>query len=94
MCSTRSSSAIAAGVVWKSISDVVALGHLADLESKLALAPAIDGIHHAPVSGDDALDLVQDGRAGLLVERGVEQKQQFVSLHCSHLPWANTAPGL
>ena len=45
-------------------------------------------IHHAPVSGDHALGFVQDGRTGLVVERGVEQKQQFVSLHFV------TSPGL
>ena len=60
---------------------VVTLGEVVDLKGELALAPVLDVVDGATVLGDSDLDALHSTRAGLLVRRGVDEKQQFISLH-------------
>ena len=56
------------------------------------LDEGLDAIDDAALGGNRDVDALHDTRAGLLVARGVDKKQQFISLHVVHLLWAS-GPG-
>ena len=60
---------------------VVTLRELVDLVGELALAPVVDVVDLATVLGESDFDALHNASARLIGDRGIDKKQQFISLH-------------
>ena len=60
---------------------VVTLRELVDLVGELALAPVVDVVDLATVLGESDFDALHNTSARLIGDRGIDKKQQFISLH-------------
>ena len=60
---------------------VVTFGEVVDLVGELALAPLVNVVDLAITLGDRGIDALHDSETSLGVESGVDEEQQFISLH-------------